>query len=135
MKAPTRFLSVIGIACALLPAAAATSYAAPPKEADCVTATETQDYGRGEISLCPQGDGTYHITGWIEDLLPGDGVFTGPDGACVAWYLYAGTEYVGFPPSACPHFHGPTNPAKLQLDVIYKSDAPLTSAKLGRYWV
>ncbi|GAA2637778.1 hypothetical protein SMC26_37840 [Actinomadura fulvescens] len=137
MKSVVRAAATIAVGCALLPVTAAPSQAAPSQaapsvRADCLTASEAHAFGRGEISVCPQGDGTYRAVGWVEDLLPGDGAFSGPDGGCVTWYLYAAKPWPEtFTTMACPHFSGP---AKVQINEVVKPTAPLTKAVLGTYW-
>ncbi|MDH6214944.1 hypothetical protein [Streptomyces pseudovenezuelae] len=132
MKAPLRVLTMLGITCALLPMTAATSHAAgSTATTDCVTASETRDFGRGEISVCPQGDGTYRATGWVEDLLPGDGAFGGPDGGCVSWALSSAHAYETFTTMACPHFSGP---ATVQIDDVITPAHPITKAQLTTLW-
>jgi hypothetical protein len=130
-RAGARVLAVAGIAFATMPLTAAASRAAPPSSTDCFTTEESHDFGRGEVTVCPNGDGTYRATGWVEDLLPGDGAFSGPDGGCVTWYLYSATQYENFTTTACPHFGGP---AKLQFDNVVTPDNPITRASLGTFW-
>ncbi|MFD0690817.1 hypothetical protein [Actinomadura fibrosa] len=126
-----RALAAAGIAFAALPLTAAASNAAPPAAGGCFSAAETRDFGRGEVTVCPNGGGTYRATGWIEDLLPGDGAFTGPDGACVEWDYFSATQYETHSISVCPHFDHKT---KLQVDEVLKPQYPLTRATLGRSW-
>lgn len=130
MRTHIRALTAIGIAFASLPLTAAASHAAPPA-AGCVTAAETHDFGRGEVSVCPIGDGTFRATGWIEDLLPGNGWSTGPDGGCVTWYLSSAQQYETFTTTVCPHFG---DPAKMQIDDVVTPDHPITRASLGTFW-
>ena len=84
-----------------------------------------------EPLAAPQGDGTFRATGWVEDLLPGDGAFSGPDGGCVTWYLYSEQSYETFTTMACPHFSGP---AKVQINEVVESEHPITRASLGTFW-
>ncbi|NJP82991.1 hypothetical protein HCK01_37975, partial [Streptomyces sp. AA8] len=45
---------------------APAAQAAPADGSACVTAAGTKSFGRGEISMCPQSDGTTRVTGWVE---------------------------------------------------------------------
>ncbi|MFD4259386.1 hypothetical protein ACFWR9_17600 [Streptomyces sp. NPDC058534] len=96
----TALTAAIGAA-ALLPPTAAS---ATP---GCVTDSETEDFARGEITVCVSDDGV-RVTGHVEDLKPG-GPFTGGDSACVAWSIDWQTATGATSSSshmACPHFPG-----------------------------
>lgn len=127
-----RLIATAGIVGALIPVAATTAAQAAPAAAPaCVTASETYNWGTGEISLCPQSDGTYHVTGWTDDLLPGDWT---PDGACVYWSITldgGGHSSTGL---NCAQFH-PERPTKLPFDYVTTYAAPVVSAKLGKAFV
>lgn len=75
--------------------------------ASCTTKSDTQTFGRGEITLCVE-NGTARVTGWVEDLLPGSG-WGAPDGGCVGWYITWQTatgEELEISPIVCGHFQG-----------------------------
>ncbi|MFH8445690.1 hypothetical protein ACH4D3_31275 [Streptomyces sp. NPDC018026] len=103
----TALTAAIG-ALALLPttaASAAPAGAAGPAASGCVTDSETEDFGRGEITVCVE-DGEVRVTGHVEDLKPG-GPFNGGDSGCVGWWI--DWETASGPDSststlACPHF-------------------------------
>ncbi|MEU7132144.1 hypothetical protein [Streptomyces sp. NPDC046261] len=130
MRRLVRTLALTGAAGALTLLTAPASQAAPSAASACVTATETQSYGRGEISLCPQSDGTTRVTGWVEDLLPGS--WTAPDGACAGWWVQMGEKNGTIGPMVCPHFSS-THKTVNNFDYTVKFDAPVTGAKLGAF--
>ncbi|MFD5804476.1 hypothetical protein [Streptomyces sp. NPDC127020] len=103
----TALAAAIGAA-ALLPSTAASATAGrTAAEAACVTDSGTEDFGRGEITVCVGDDGV-RVRGHVEDLKPG-GPFTGGDSACVAWYITwetASGTTAGTSSMACPHFPG-----------------------------
>ncbi len=77
----TRVLAIAGVASAVVFSGAAAAQAAPAAAADCLTVSEVDDWAQGEVTFCPQNDGTTRTTGWVEDLKPG-----GPwSGQCVEW--------------------------------------------------
>ncbi|MEV0745409.1 hypothetical protein AB0I75_09415 [Streptomyces sp. NPDC050273] len=88
------------------PTATGTTGQAAP---ECVTDSQTYEYGRGEIKVCVE-NGQARMTGWVEDLLPQVGWWGGRDGACVLWWVTfrttSGTEREGSV-MACPHLAGP----------------------------
>ncbi|MFC9294936.1 hypothetical protein ACFTWH_23665 [Streptomyces sp. NPDC057011] len=130
MRSVVRAAALTGAVGALLlmttPASQATSSAASA----CVTRTETQSYGRGQITVCPQADGTAQLTGWIEDLKPGSGWGT-PDGYCVTWWLEEGPGVRGeYGPIICPHFDSARKTIR-NFDYVITPAAPVTGAKLA----
>jgi hypothetical protein len=96
-------LAAAAMSLAIAPtASAASSGTAAPT---CVTDSATERYGRGEISICIE-NGRAHVTGWVEDLIPGGWY----DGECVAWYMTwetAAGDDLSFAPVACGHAGGP----------------------------
>ncbi|MFF0747387.1 hypothetical protein ACFYVL_44110 [Streptomyces sp. NPDC004111] len=101
--------------------------AAPTASAACITAKEDRDFGRGEISLCPQSDGSTRVTGFVEDLMPG----WFPDARCVGWSITMGsTSDIG--PLICPHFSSDPKVRK-DFDYVEKFAAPVTGARLGAF--
>ncbi|WP_406492497.1 hypothetical protein OHB06_16350 [Streptomyces sp. NBC_01604] len=128
MRSSFRAVAMAGAAGALMLLAAPDSRAASAAAA-CVTASGAETYGRGEISLCPLSDGSTHVTGYIEDLLPGGGWGT-PDGYCAAWYIDMGATDGTVGPMACPHFGG--NQAKEVFDHVVTYPSPVTGAHLFR---
>jgi hypothetical protein len=66
----TRVLTVAAVATALLFSGTAVAQAAPAAAAECLTVSEAYDWGQGEITFCPNADGTTRISGWIQDLRP-----------------------------------------------------------------
>ncbi len=130
MRRLVRALALTGAAGALTLLSAPASQAAPSASA-CITASETQSWGRGEISLCPQSDGTTRVTGYVEDLKPGSGWGT-PDGACVGWWIEMGAKNGDFGPLVCPHFDRERKVTKT-FDYTFKPTAPVTGAKLGTF--
>jgi len=121
-------VAMIGATGALMVLTAPASQAAPLVSAACITASGTETYGRGQISVCPQSDGSTRVTGYVEDLLPGGG-WTTPDGYCVAWYIDMGPADGTFGPMVCPHFGG-TNKAKEEFDYVVTYPSPVTGAHL-----
>lgn len=115
----------------LLTAPTAQAAAAPEGPA-CVTATATKSFGRGEIALCPQSDGTTRVTGWVEDLLPGKGWGGAPDGRCAGWWIEMGAKGGMVGPLVCPHFT-PTHETTYKFDYTFKPAAPVTGAKLNAF--
>lgn len=125
MRNLVRFITVVGAVGALVPLSATASQAA----STCVTASNAYNWGVGEISLCPQSDGTYHVTGWTDDLLPGD--WFAPDGACVGWAIYDAKGLSASSGWNCAQFH-PERPTKLAFDYVTTFRAPVTDAKLSK---
>ncbi|MBB5121851.1 hypothetical protein [Streptomyces eurocidicus] len=109
------------------PAAQAT----PPGKPACVTAAATKSFGRGEIALCPQNDGTTRVTGWVEDLLPGKGWGT-PDGRCAGWWIETGAKGGTVGPLVCPHFTA-SHETTYRFDYTFTPQAPVTGAKLNAF--
>ncbi|MEU4146703.1 hypothetical protein [Streptomyces parvulus] len=102
----TALTAAVGAAALLPPTAALATPAAGPAPG-CVTDGESEDFGRGEITVCVTGDGV-RVTGHVEDLAPG-GPFTGGDSACVAWYIdwrTASGTTSSTSSMACPHISG-----------------------------
>ncbi|RSN56497.1 hypothetical protein DMH12_14405 [Streptomyces sp. WAC 04229] len=102
----TALTAAIGAA-ALLPSTAASATPGRAAAQGCVTDSGTEDFGRGEITVCVGDDGV-RVTGHVEDLKPG-GPFTGGDSACVAWYITwetASGTASSTSSMACPHFPG-----------------------------
>ncbi|MGW6207797.1 hypothetical protein ACWF9B_29695 [Streptomyces sp. NPDC055089] len=89
--------------------AAPTASGAGQAAAECVSDSQTYEYGKGEIQVCVE-NGQARVTGWVEDLLPEVGWWGGRDGACVLWWVTfqttSGTEREGSV-MACPHLAGP----------------------------
>ncbi|MEU5048279.1 hypothetical protein [Streptomyces sp. NPDC021096] len=133
MRRLARALAMTGAVGALTLLSAPASQAAPSASAStaaCVTAKQEASFARGEISLCPQSDGTTRVTGYIEDLLPGNGWGT-PDGACAGWWIEMGAKgMIG--PMVCPHFD-PQHRATKTFDYTFKPEAPVTGAKLNGF--
>ncbi|MFE0903639.1 hypothetical protein ACFW3Y_10480 [Streptomyces rochei] len=94
-------------AAALLPPTTASAAPGATAAPGCLTDSETEDFGRGEITVCVDGGGV-RVTGYVEDLKPG-GPFTGGDSGCVAWSIdwqaATGTDSSSSH-MACPHFPG-----------------------------
>ncbi|MGN9762090.1 hypothetical protein [Streptomyces sp. SD31] len=109
MRRTLRATAVAGAlgAAALLATPTASAAPAEATTADCVTKSDTQDFARGEITVCVE-DGRARVTGHVEDLKPG-GPFTGGDSYCVGWTIgwetASGSTSSGTP-VACPHFPG-----------------------------
>ncbi|WP_411134445.1 hypothetical protein [Streptomyces sp. C10] len=120
-----------GAAAALTLLAAPVSQAAPaaPSAAPkCITAKDTKKFGRGEISLCPQSNGTVRAVGYIEDLLPGSG-WANPDGYCASWFFDMGPGKGETGPMVCPHFDK-DNKTKRTFDFTFKPKARVTGAHI-----
>ncbi|CAL9631583.1 hypothetical protein SUDANB176_06097 [Streptomyces sp. enrichment culture] len=132
MKSFVRAVAMTGAAGALVLLTAPTSQSAPSAASECITASEAKTYGRGEISLCPQSDGSTRVTGYVEDLLPGG--LGAPDGYCVGWYIKMGPADGTHGPMACPHFGGPHKPKK-EFDYVTTFRLPVTGAVLSRIGV
>ncbi|MCD9141265.1 hypothetical protein [Streptomyces albireticuli] len=111
---------------------APTAQAAPSDGPACVTAAGTKSFGRGEIAMCPQSDGTTRVTGWVEDLLPGKGWGGTPDGRCAGWWIEIGAKGGMVGPLVCPHFT-PSHEATYKFDYTFKPQAPVTGAKLNAF--
>lgn len=112
------------LAVAHLAAAPQAGAAAPPTAASCVTGSDSQSFGRGEISVCV-GDGEARVTGWVEDLLPGSG-WGAPDGYCASWFITwrtaSGQEsWVG--PTVCGHF-GTSDRYDFDFDEVTRPGGP-----------
>ncbi|MFI1971917.1 hypothetical protein BLA24_02085 [Streptomyces cinnamoneus] len=131
MKSLARTAAAAAAAGALTLLAAPASQAAPSAASACVTAADQRSFGRGEISLCPQSDGTTRVTGYVEDLLPGSG-WGAPDGRCAGWYLHMGPDDGMIGPIVCPHFSS-DHQAKKTFDYAFKPASPVTSASLGAF--
>ncbi|MGW2332210.1 hypothetical protein ACWC5C_41545 [Streptomyces sp. NPDC001700] len=114
-------------------AQAAPSAAAATAEPGCITGSEEQAWGRGEIKLCVQSNGKTRVTGYVEDLKPGGG-WGAPDGYCVSWYLGwtlpNGNPGGEFGPIVCPHFT-PSHQAKKEFDYEYQPSTPVQTVKLS----
>ncbi|MCW8102745.1 hypothetical protein [Streptomyces tauricus] len=130
MRSLLRAVVMAGATGALMLWTAPNSGAAPSVAAACVTAGGAETYGRGEISLCPLSDGSTHVTGYVEDLLPGGG-WGAPDGYCVAWYLDMGAMDGTVGPMVCPHFGGGTQ-VREEFDFVATYPLPVTGAHLFR---
>ncbi|GAB2866295.1 hypothetical protein GCM10027074_37240 [Streptomyces deserti] len=130
MRSLVRAAAMTGVAGALMLLTAPTSHAGPSAASECITVSESEKWGRGEISLCPQSDGTTRVTGYVEDLLPGGFL----DGYCVGWYFYLGEDEGDFGPMVCPHF-SPSQPAKKTFDYEFTPSAPVTGANLNRWGI
>ncbi|MEU9204452.1 hypothetical protein [Streptomyces sp. NPDC048332] len=94
-----------------IPTASATPTAsgAGQAAAECVSDSQTYEYGKGEVTVCVE-NGKARVTGWVEDLLPEVGWWGGRDGACVVWWVTfqtsSKTKREGSV-MACPHLAGP----------------------------
>lgn len=131
MRHLVRTAALTGVAGALMLLAAPASQAATSTSASaaaCITVTEEEAFGRGQITLCPQSDGTTRATGYVEDLKPGSG-WGAPDGYCAAWYIEL-TDDFEFGPMVCPHFSS-TNKTKKVFDYTFTPASPVTGATLG----
>jgi hypothetical protein len=93
---------VAGVAASIL-ASAPIAQAATPRSSTCISASGDYDWGRGEITACPLGDGRTQLTGWVEDLKPGSG-WGAPDGYCVAWWIETGRNSGQHESLFCPHW-------------------------------
>ncbi|MEV0438723.1 hypothetical protein AB0I84_42965 [Streptomyces spectabilis] len=134
MRRSARTLALTGATAAvgaLALLSAPTAQAAPAAASACVTAADTKSYGRGEISLCPQSDGTTRVTGWVEDLLPGGG-WGKPDGRCAGWWIEMGAKGGKIGPLVCPHLTS-THEATYKFDYTFKPEAPVTGARLNAF--
>ncbi|MDQ0937546.1 hypothetical protein [Streptomyces turgidiscabies] len=117
----TAIAGVLGTAALLVTPTAS----AAPDEAHCVTSSDVQNFGRGEITVCVE-DGRARVAGNIEDLLPG-GPFTGGDSYCVGWFIRwetASGDTSSSSPVACPHFPGGKAYIAFDYDATEKTHGP-----------
>lgn len=127
MKRFTSIAGATGIACALAVALAPASSAATNSgtaTGACVNVSATNAYGQGQISLCPQSDGTVHVTGYLLPLLHSDWF----DQNCVAWQIVEGSSSE-LGPTDCPGPAGTTTP-KATFDYTFTPAAAITGAQL-----
>jgi hypothetical protein len=127
MKRLTQIAGATGLACALAVALAPASNAAAntgTATGACVNVTDSNAYGQGQISLCPQSDGTVHVTGYLLPLLHRDWY----DLNCISWWIVEGTGgEMG--PTDCPGPVGTTN-QKYNFDYTLTPAGTITGAKL-----
>ncbi|MFD9406017.1 hypothetical protein ACFWBN_03180 [Streptomyces sp. NPDC059989] len=133
MRSVVRAAALTGAVGALLLLTTPASQAAPSAASACITATQTEDYGRGEITVCPQSDGTVRLTGWVEDLKPGGG-WLNPDGYCAGWWLQEGGVNGEFGPYVCPHIDPARKPTRT-FDTVITPEAPVVGVTLTRFGV
>ncbi|MCA2212806.1 hypothetical protein [Jidongwangia harbinensis] len=119
---------VAGVAVSVL-ATAPIAQAATPAPAACISASEERDWGRGEITACPLGNGRTQLTGWVEDLKPGGGWVT-PDGYCVAWWLETGPNDGTHGVVFCPHIV-PGGETRRDFDYPVTTARPVTALRLN----
>jgi hypothetical protein len=120
---------VAGVAVSVL-ATSPIAQAATPGSPTCISASGVRDWGQGEITACPLGDGRTQLTGWLEDLKPGSG-WGAPDGYCVAWWLEAGPNNGWHEIEICPHFAAGRE-ARRNFDYSITTARPVTAAELSR---
>lgn len=122
-----RLAAVFAGAGALALPAAAVSHAstAGPATAACVVVDDTNVYGTGQISLCPQPDGTTHATGTITPLLHSDWM----DNNCIAWNILEGPTQSQLETTVCP---GPAGTAEVTtpFDYYFTPAAAITGAQI-----
>ncbi|MFJ2136187.1 hypothetical protein ACIQWV_36445 [Streptomyces sp. NPDC098085] len=100
----TALAAVVG-AMSLITAPTATAAPTGPARPSCLTNSQEEEWGRGEIKICVE-NGNARVTGYVEDLLPGSG-WGEPDGQCVAWYIYWETPsgaWEDYSPGVCGHW-------------------------------
>ncbi|MCA2212807.1 hypothetical protein [Jidongwangia harbinensis] len=111
-------------------ATAPVARATTPSSSTCISASGEREWGRGEITACPLGNGRTQLTGWLEDLLPGTGWWNSPDGYCVAWWIKAGPSNGWLEVEICPHF-APGSETRRDFDYPITTAHPVTEAKLN----
>ncbi|TQF02727.1 hypothetical protein E6W39_11250 [Kitasatospora acidiphila] len=88
-----RTLAVTGAAGAMallaVPAQAATTHSATTT-GTCTTVNGSNSMGTGQITICPQSDGTSHLTGWLDN--PSNSIPFNPNSGCnPGWWLNEAT--------------------------------------------
>jgi hypothetical protein len=119
-------LAVAGAAGAMalvaVPAQAATTAGAATTAA-CTTYNGSNSMGTGQITICPQSDGTYHLTGWLDN--PSNATPWNPNAGCnPGWWLVEGTSgQIG------PSMWGSSS-THTTFDTVFTAAAPVTGAEL-----
>ncbi|MEU6220848.1 hypothetical protein ABZ845_25590 [Streptomyces sp. NPDC047022] len=131
MKNILRSTALAGVTGALMLLAVPVSHAAAtPQSASCVSVSDAKSWGDGQITVCPQSDGTAHVTGYVENLQPWKPWDEDP---CVAWMInLTGSDY-SFTPDACPVYNQTSN--KVTLNYSFKPTSPVTGATLATVYV
>ncbi|WP_234542805.1 hypothetical protein [Streptomyces shenzhenensis] len=127
MKSLLRSAGLAGVAGALMLLAAPVSQAAATTSStSCVSMSDSKSWGDGQITVCPQSDGSVHVTGYVENLQPWHPWDEDP---CVAWMInLTGGDY-SFTPAACPVYNQASN--KVPLDYSFTPTSPVTGATLN----
>jgi hypothetical protein len=119
-----RTLAVTGAAGAMallaVPAEAATA-AGTATTSTCTTYNGSNSMGTGQLTICPQSDGTYHLTGWLDNPANANW-WNGNAGCNPIWWLNEGTggQYSPHIPNA--------ETVHLDFDTVITPKAPITGA-------
>jgi hypothetical protein len=124
MNRAIRSAAVAGVSGALLLLAAPASHAATTV-GPCVSATASNARGDGQITVCPQSDGTAHVTGYVENLQ----AWTPFDNTSrVAWMINLANNGGSLSPTAAAVYGKPSN--KVVFDYSFTPAAPVTGETL-----
>lgn len=125
MNRLVRTLAVTGAAGAMalltIPAQAAT--AATTTTETCTTYNGSNSRGTGQITVCPQSGGTYHLTGWLSNPSNAE-PWNGNAGCNPAWWLVEGTSG-----QFGPEIVG-SSTTYLTFDKVITPRAPITGVRL-----
>ena len=117
---------LVGAGALVLPTAGVSNAAsAHPADAACVVVNDSNAYGTGTISLCPQSDGTTLATGSITPLLHSDWM----DNNCIAWEVLEGPTHSQLETTVCPGPAGTTN-TTTPFDFFFTPEAAVTGAQI-----
>ncbi|MFJ7277131.1 hypothetical protein [Kitasatospora sp. NPDC098663] len=92
--------------------------------------TTSNSAGDGQISVCPQGGSSYHVTGYIETSMPYD-PWNGP--ICAEWFISQGSTNYTSGPIVCAKAGVPTS--KNTFDYTTTLSAAPTGAWLQQAWI